>query len=327
MKTLSHAVLRRWYGRAGALRLLSPLSVVFERVAAHRRRRAQPWRAPVPVLVVGNIAVGGTGKTPVVAAIAHQLRQWGYRPGIVSRGYGGDGTAPRVVTLASDPSLVGDEPVLLAQLIGCPVWVGRDRPAAVRALLAAHACDVVIADDGLQHYALGRDFEIAVVDGQRGLGNGALLPVGPLREPAQRLTEVDWVLINGGDWQYPRGLRFELVPDQWHALAPVHNQQLPAGTVHAVAGIGHPERFFQTLSQQGLTVIPHAFPDHHPYRPEDLVFGDSRPVVTTAKDAVKLARLQPLPAAGVWYLAVRAVLPEPFWQELREALTRSQHTV
>lgn len=349
MKALAQAIQRRWYGSAGWLWLLWPLSRLFGWVAARRRQRTRPWTAPVPVIVVGNIAVGGTGKTPVVAALIEHLREIGYRPGVVSRGYGGRSRQPKAVTADSDPALVGDEPVLLAQLCQCPVWVDRDRPAAVRALLAASDCDVVIADDGLQHYALGRDLEIVVVDGQRGLGNGQMLPVGPLREPAQRLASVDWVLINGGDWQRPGAERFALRAtgwvrfgstgansgerpgDPWASLLPLSAG--PGGCVHAVAGIGNPQRFFATLRELGLQPVEHPFADHHPYRLADLEFAEPLPIVTTGKDAVKLGPLLarasarasgsagPRPGPGqLWYLAVRAQLPATFLQALTARL-------
>lgn len=353
MNFLSRAVQRRWYGNSpGWLWLLWPLSRLYARVASARRERARPWRAPVPVIVVGNITVGGTGKTPVVAALTEYLRGRGYRPGIVSRGYGGGHRHPTAVNTDSDPAQVGDEPVLLAQLCGCPVWVARDRSAAVRALLAASDCDVIIADDGLQHHALGRDLELVVIDGQRGLGNSQLLPVGPLRETAERLASVDWVLVNGGDWQWPGALRFELRPTAWVRLSdgarlpldrgpfdaghtdqsPLDKgplDQRPRARVHALAGIGHPQRFFDTLRELGLEPVEHAYADHHSYRAADLAFSERLPIVTTAKDAVKLRTLPAsrLPqrseeAPQLWYLAVQAALPDALLESLAERLHR-----
>lgn len=342
MSRWSLAIQRRWYTQPGWLWLLWPISWLYLGVSTFRRRRSRPWQAPVPVVVVGNIAVGGTGKTPVVAALVAYLREQGYRPGIVSRGYGGQQREPAAVGIDSDPAQVGDEPVLLAQLCRCPVWVGHERAAVVRALLDAHACDVIIADDGLQHHALGRDIEIVVVDGQRGLGNGCLLPVGPLREPPGRLNDVDWVLVNGGDWDWPGSQRFHLQPREWVRLEDGTHLPLaagPKGRVHAVAGIGNPHRFFQTLRDLGLQPRMHAFADHYVYRSADLHFDEALPIVTTAKDAVKLRRLL---AAGVareertrqsealpqlWYLAVQAVLPEPFLRSLVERLNELSRRV
>ena len=200
---------RHWQRITPVSAALYAPSLIFRAIAAARRgayRAAllKTERLPVPVIIVGNITVGGTGKTPLVLWLVTLLARHGMRPAIVSRGYGGDLASPRPVTAASDPARVGDEPVLLAQRSGCPVWVGADRVAAARALLAAHpACDVIVSDDGLQHYRLARDVELAVVDGARGLGNGLMLPAGPLREPAARLREVDAVVINGTAREVP----------------------------------------------------------------------------------------------------------------------------
>jgi tetraacyldisaccharide 4'-kinase len=267
-------------------------------------------RLQVPVVVVGNITVGGTGKTPLVSWLAGHLRQAGYRPGIVSRGYGGNAkTWPRAVTPDSDPAEVGDEPVLLARRAGCPVVVGPDRVADARMLLSEHDCDLIIADDGLQHLALGRDLEIAVVDGMRRLGNGRCLPAGPLREPAARLAGVDFQVCNGS----PQGeeLGMQLSGGRLHRVGEDDIVADPAGLagapVHAVAGIGNPARFFADLRGLGLEVIEHPFPDHHTYVAADIAFGDGRPVIMTEKDAVKCVAF----AGPVhWYLPVQAS-PDP----------------
>lgn len=247
--------------------------------------------------------------------IAEFLARAGYRPGIVSRGYGARATAADAAPLpagaASDPAEVGDEPVLLARRSGCPVWVGRDRVAACRALRAAHPhCDVLLLDDGLQHYRLARDFEIAVVDA-RGFGNGRLLPAGPLREPVARLASVDAVVCNGasGVPGYPmrlEGREFVRLDGGGGAMPA---DALGARRVHGVAGIGDPARFFRHLESLGLEVVRHAFADHHPFVAADLEFGDSLPVVMTEKDAVKCARFaQP----RFWMLPVRAELDSGF---------------
>lgn len=300
-------------------RVLWPLAEVYGRLMRLRRYGYQQgWlgrgRLPVPVVVVGNIFVGGTGKTPLVAWTTRALESMGRRPGIVSRGYGGRSRSwPRRVYPDSDPEAVGDEPLLLARRTGRPVAVGPDRIAAARMLIEA-GCDVLVSDDGLQHYRLPRTLEWVVCDGRRGLGNGLCLPAGPLREPADRLDSVDLVISNG---RAP-GLTpwwFDLVPGP---LQPLGAGQGPApepgATVHGVAGIGHPERFFATLEAQGYRVIKHPFPDHHRYQAEALRFGDHRPVIMTEKDAVKCTGIAPVQS---WYLPVEA-RPEPATRERLE---------
>lgn len=313
-----------WARRNLPARLLWPLSRVFSHLAERRRRAyrggAMPVdRLPVPVIVVGNISVGGSGKTPIVAWLAGQLQRAGHRPGIISRGFDGSVSAAggcALVTAADDPARVGDEPVLLRALCGCPVAVGAKRAQAGRALLAAHPeCTVLLADDGLQHYALARTLEVCVVDGD-GLGNGWQLPAGPLREPLRRLEEVDVVLAHGGwpqAWpapQRPPVFAFHLRGETLHRLQDGQTRPLAdfAGSrVHAVAGIGQPERFFASLRAAGLQVEAHPFPDHHAFCAADLHFADEAPIVMTAKDAVKCAAFAP---AHCWVLPVKAVLEE-----------------
>lgn len=285
-----------WY--CGLLPLLWCLSWLFRGVAACRRYYLQSRQPllPLPLVIVGNITVGGAGKTPLLAALAKRLVQQGQRVGIISRGYGGsyDG-APRLVDVGDEAALVGDEPLLLARSTGCPVVVAHDRFAAVQYHLQLHALDIILSDDGLQHYALPRTVEIAVLDGNRSVGNGLCLPAGPLREPVTRLQEVDFVVING---KPGLGLRADeyvtaLLPTGWLPLAGgelLPLDALPAGSrVHAVAGIGNPQRFFDTLRSLGLQVIEHALADHHAFVATDLQFGDALPVVMTEKDAVKCA--------------------------------------
>jgi tetraacyldisaccharide 4'-kinase len=275
-------------------------------------------------VVVGNISLGGTGKTPLLLALAARLRQRGRRPGIVSRGYGGNpGPEPVLVTPAHSAAVVGDEPLLLARASGCPVVVCPDRCAAVAWLLAHSDCDLVLSDDGLQHYRLHRDFEIVVIDGVRGLGNGRCLPAGPLREPPARLAAVDAVVVNGGSYRLPGGaaLRMALRPLGLRQLATttwVAAPGLPADwgaarRVHAVAAIGHPQRFADSLRALGLTVDLRALPDHHPLGTADLEFGDALPVVITAKDAVKCAGIAD---PRIWVLEVAAELAESDWAVL-----------
>lgn len=264
----------------------------------------------VPVIVVGSIVVGGTGKTPLVRALAAALAEAGWHPGLVARGYGGSNVAARPVGRTDDPSVVGDESLLLAA-DGLPVWIGHDRAAAARALVAAHPhCDVVIADDGLQHYALRRDFEIAVIDGARGLGNGAMLPAGPLREPRGRLEEVHAVVrLLAADApsasENSSVMRYETMP--WVNLARPGQvadlEKWRRGPIHALAGIGNPDRFFAELRGLELDPICHAFSDHHRYAPEDLHFPGASAILMTEKDAVKCLAFAD---ERCWYLPIRA---------------------
>ena len=271
---------------------------------------------PVPVIVVGNITVGGTGKTPLVIWLAQFLKEKGFRPGIVSRGYGGrPSKVPQQARPDSNPELVGDEPVLLAQRTGCPVAVSPHRFVAARELVKHTGCNVILCDDGLQHYALGRDIEIAVLDGDRRFGNGRCLPAGPLREPASRLQSVDMVVANGkaGKSEF----LMEYTPLPLRSLADdsrrIQVDNLRGREVHAVAGIGNPVRFFSYLRSQGLNIIKHAFPDHHPFRAADFRFGDELPIVMTEKDAVKCRRFA---TDRFWYLPIEAVLPAAFQHRL-----------
>ncbi len=325
----------RWHDGKWPFPLLLPLGWLFRAISAVRRLAyargwLSAWRAPVPVIVIGNITVGGTGKTPLALALVERLRAAGWRPGIVSRGYGGQADYPARVDAASPASVVGDEPLLLARRSGVPVVVDPLRARGVRHLLAGSDCNLVVCDDGLQHYALARDIEIAVIDGQRGLGSGLPLPAGPLREPPSRLASVDFCVING-DWlaRSPRpeaGVTMTLAAAPWLPVtAAGEGAQPPApGPVHAVAGIGHPPRFFALLERLGYQPLPHAFPDHHAYSAGDLEFTPPLPLVMTEKDAVKCAGLAP---ANTWFVPVQAMLPESFWQALltRLATWRSPH--
>ncbi|MCM2307766.1 MAG: tetraacyldisaccharide 4'-kinase [Sulfuritalea sp.] len=306
-----------WRKRGLLACLLYPFSLLFLVLVALRRTLYRSGLLPgeglpVPVVIVGNITVGGSGKTPLVIHLAAQLRGLGRHPGIVSRGYRSDARQAMEVTVGSDPAAVGDEPLLLARSADCPVFVGRDRPAAARALLAAYPqCDVILADDGLQHYRLKRDVEIAVFD-ERGIMNGWCLPAGPLREPVARLAEVDAVVHNGNAVSPAPtldrpvfamrllGMRFHRLDDPRITCGPA---DLAGQKLHAVAGIGAPQRFFDHLREMGLVFAGHAFADHHDYRAGDLAFaGDA--ILTTEKDAVKLSRLSlSLP---VWVLPVTA---------------------
>jgi tetraacyldisaccharide 4'-kinase len=297
---------RCWYGARAPWWLL-PLSWLFALVVRLRRWAYRAgWFAShppgVPVVVVGNITVGGTGKTPLVIWLATQLQARGVRVGIVLRGYGGTAVAPTLVTANSSSREVGDEAVLLAQRAACSVCVGRDRVGAARRLVA-QGCELIVCDDGLQHLALRRDLEILVIDGARGFGNGALLPAGPLREPVARVRTADGVVVNGEPTTaIAADLAVAMSADQGEPLVlrlqAGELQQLTSGTrmpvsvlqgqrVHAVAGIGNPARFFALLRALGAQVDAHAFADHHRYTPDDLAFADERLIVMTEKDAVK----------------------------------------
>lgn len=323
---------RQWFSQrrpVPALWLLLPLWAIFVAVSSWRRWRIRAARLPVPVVVVGNILVGGAGKTPLTIALALQLRAAGRRPGVVSRGYGRERGEVCAVSPDASPAEVGDEPLLIARRTGCPVWVGRDRVAAARQMLAQHPeIDVVLCDDGLQHYRLGRDVEIAVFDA-RGLGNGWRLPLGPLREPLARLQGVDCLVFNGAevpDWgRRQPAFVMRLQPGRFYRLDAPHitcsADQLRGKPLHAVAGMGYPQRFFTTLNGLGLSVVPHAFPDHHAYALSDLRFAETQVLLMTEKDAVKCAALKP---GEAWVLPIEADLPPAFVELILEKLRGRQ---
>jgi tetraacyldisaccharide 4'-kinase len=272
---------------------------------------------PVPVVVIGNITAGGSGKTPLVLSLAEGLLRRGRRPGIVSRGYGGSLQDIAEVTPDSDAAKVGDEPLLLRRRADCPVFVGPDRVAAGHALLAAYPdCDLLLCDDGLQHYRLARDVEIAVVD-RRGLMNGWPLPAGPLREPAKRLERVDAIVAHG--WSGSAKFRMQLAGERFKRLGGDEEclaADLDGQCLHAVAGIGEPQRFFDHLAGLGLRFVAHAFPDHHTYCSADIKFvGDA--ILTTEKDAVKFPLLTTLP---VWVLPVAACITPDLTQFILEKI-------
>jgi tetraacyldisaccharide 4'-kinase len=284
---------RQWYVRGSSSFLLWPLSAFYCAIALLRRawfrHVARPATRAQPVIVVGNITVGGTGKTPLVIWMARWLRAQGFRPGIVTRGYGGRPPAwPLAVTPTTNPAWCGDEPLLLARAAGCPVVADPERTRAADCLAEQHGVNVIVSDDGLQHYALARDIEIAVIDGTRRFGNGFCLPAGPLREPPWRLRDVDLAVVQGEARSGEYGMQ----------LAATGMRELKSGTVvapdgfrgrsvHAVAGIGHPTRFFDQLRRLGVDVVEHPFPDHHRFHAAELAFGDGKAVIMTAKDAVK----------------------------------------
>lgn len=315
--SLAEAIRKHWYTQATPPVSLRAWAGLYASVAGARRRcYRRGWlrseRLPVPVVVVGNITVGGTGKTPLVIALVHALRERGKMPGVVSRGYGGSAREPQLVDAHAAPAVVGDEPCLIRASTRVPVAVGRDRVAAAQ-LLVAQGVDTIISDDGLQHYRLQRDVEICVIDGARRFGNGRLLPAGPLREPLTRLTSVDFRVVNGGAPQAGETAMRLVDGDVWRLGEPDMCQPLAhwAGTeVHAIAGIGHPPRFFDSLRAHGIKVIEHAFADHHTYVASDLGFGADLPILMTAKDAVKC---RDLGIANGWVVPVEASLPAAFY--------------
>lgn len=310
-----------WYGTRGAPIWTYPLAWLYGALTALRRVLYRiGWlrstRLAVPVVVVGNLTAGGTGKTPLTLALVDALIARGWRPGVVSRGYSGTQREPALLDDHPNPARYGDEPCLI-RASGVPVAVGRDRPTAAALLLEA-GCNVVVADDGLQHYALARDVEICVIDGARRFGNGRLLPAGPLREPLSRLRRVDFRVCNGEAEQGEFAMRLaggtavSLMDGATRPLA-----EFVGEPVHAIAAIGHPDRFFDSLRVQGLTVVGHAFADHHAFVPEDLAVAGDAPLLMTDKDAIKCRRFA---RPGWWRVPVRAVLDEHFIDALAARL-------
>jgi tetraacyldisaccharide 4'-kinase len=315
---------KRWYGKPGELLWLLPLEWLFRGLAAARKgcfqyRIFRGWRAPVPVIVVGNITVGGVGKTPLVVFLVEYLCGQGYTPGVVSRGYGSNpGRYPYRLTKHSTASQAGDEPLLIFKRTACPCVIGPNRPAAVKKLLAESECDIVISDDGLQHYALERDIELVIVDAERLFGNTHCLPVGPMREPITRLQEADFVIRNGGSDAHD----MNILPGNWINLASGKQQaMLPLQegmSVNAVCGIGNPQRFFSTLASMGLSFEPHSFADHYPFTAADLDYrqegsDDQGLVLMTEKDAVKCLSFA---TENMWYLSIDAVITHTLCAEL-----------
>lgn len=289
----------------------------------YRTGMLRSFALPVPVVIVGNISVGGTGKTPLTLALVQQLVLHGYHPLIISRGYKSSASQPYRVENGMSPLACGDEPLLMAGRKLCPVWVGNNRVATARIALQHHPdCDVVLSDDGLQHYRLRRDVEIAVVDGLRKFGNSRLMPAGPLREPVSRLKEVDAIVINGG---MPASGEFAMQlegKDFYRLVNPTIRMQAEnfrQTRNHAIAGIGHPQRFFDKLTSLGITFTPHAFPDHHPYVANELSFPECDAILMTEKDAVKCAAFAD---ARYWVLRVDAEVDSA----LTDLILRKIHT-
>jgi tetraacyldisaccharide 4'-kinase len=318
-------VARYWYrpNLPFLMWLWVPFSLLFNlavtlRHALYRYGWLKSYALNRPVIIVGNISVGGTGKTPLVIWLAKWLQARGYRPGIISRGVGGQTHAqPCWVQEDSGADQVGDEALLLLRHTRCPVVLCKDRVMAGQALLQHTDCDIVISDDGLQHYRLQRALEIAVVDAVRGLGNGWLLPVGPLRESISRLQSVDMVVTNGGEGEKAMTLISQSCVALTHSSQTVNLADFPYKKVHAVAGIGHPERFFATLKLAGLEIIPHVFPDHYLYRAQDFQFEEALPILMTEKDAVKCGAFAD---QRFWYVPVTVQMGSAIEAKLQKRL-------
>ncbi len=311
--SLTDRITAAWYAGHPALGLLRPLEWLYRTVVQRKRARflageGEIYRAPVPVVVVGNITVGGTGKTPMILWLIEHCRSQGLRVGVVSRGYGAQPPQlPWRVQADQAASVAGDEPLLIVQRSGVPLMIDPDRSRAVAALLAEQPLDLILSDDGLQHYRLARDLELVLIDAARGLGNRHCLPAGPLREPVERLQSVDALLYNGASSDPQGGYGFTLRP---HTLVNLHSGEQrplshfpPGQALHAVAGIGNPQRFFNTLEGLHWRPVAHAFADHAPYSAELLNFSPVLPLVMTEKDAVKCRAFA---ADHWWYLAVDA---------------------
>ena len=333
MKARSRGTPDWWYGdRTPPLgaRLLAAIygSAIRARRTLYQQGLLRRSRSAAPVVVVGNLIAGGSGKTPLTIALVERLRDHGWSPGVATRGYGRDDPRRALwIERDTDPVTGGDEPVLIARRTGAKVRADRDRSAAARALVEA-GCNIVVCDDGLQHYRLDRDVEIEVIDGRRRYGNGALLPAGPLREPAARGSECDFRVVNlapaetdeasagFGEWAM-RLLAERALPVLGGRPQPL--SALSGQRVHAVAGIGDPERFFAMLRALGIAVVPHAFADHHRYVAADFQFGSNLPVLMTEKDAVKCSAFA---TAQHYSVPIRAELPEAFWVALLDRLSR-----
>ena len=319
-----------WYEKHPLTLILLPLSLFYQvcikiRNLLYTTRLLSKYKVSVPVIVVGNITVGGNGKTPFVIWLCQFLTQKGYFPGIISRGYGGDcNKSPQLVTSDSSPSQVGDEPLLLAQRSGRPVIVFHNRYLAAVQLLKQTNCNILVCDDGLQHLSLERELEIVVIDGNRRFGNGYCLPAGPLRDSINRLSSVDIIVAKN------KALKNEhLMNYEYEDLQSIHIdkkslniQKLHGKTVHAVAGIANPFEFHSYLKNKGVKIIKHVFPDHHAYVASDLEFNDNLPIVMTEKDAVKCKTFV---ADNMWYLPIKARMDNKFHYEITNLLKKTSN--
>jgi tetraacyldisaccharide 4'-kinase len=323
---LNNWLQRIWYQRTSPPVVLRPLSRLFRYIVRQRRawygaNPAAACRLGVPVIVVGNLTVGGTGKTPLVIWLARFLTHAGYRPGIVSRGYGVCLQQPLLVTAGCDAAQAGDEPVLIAQKTACPVCVFPDRTRAGEVLLGA-GCDLIISDDGMQHYRMARNIEIALIDGDRRFGNGACLPGGPLREPVERLESVDLIVCNGGQAQpdeYPMQLIGGMAVNLADETVTKPLTEFRGEKLLALAAIGNPQRFFNGLREMGLTFAAKALPDHHAFVAGDVASDDGVTILMTEKDAVKCRKFA---HPAMWYVPVDAELPTGFGGKVLDRLKK-----
>ncbi len=324
---MAHVLQQSWYDKSGLTLILRPLSWLFILISVTRRYLyrvgiIKSTQLPVPTIIVGNLTVGGTGKTPLVIWLANYLKDLGYKPGILSRGYSGMANSwPQQVRPDADPYIVGDEAVVISRRTQCPMAVGPDRVAAGEALLKYSDCDIVISDDGLQHYRLKRNIEVLVIDGIRRFGNGFCLPAGPLRECVSRKDEVDCKVTNGVAAQGEYAMTYSgcdivnLVSQEAKPLADLVGQ-----SIKAVAGIGNPDRFFNFLRAQGLRLETKAFPDHYLYSEDSIQADDETLVLMTEKDAVKCQRFA---KANWWYVPVNVNMPNEFGLEIVNLLEKS----
>jgi tetraacyldisaccharide 4'-kinase len=323
-KTFTRKLTDLWYKDIIIGTWFMPLGFLFSDIVRFRKFLyrigvLKTQRLPVPVIIVGNITVGGTGKTPLIIALSQVLKDAGFKVGIISRGYGGD-SLPRMVTVNSDPKQVGDEALLIAKQTGCAMAVAPLRVEAGKLLLEQADCNVILSDDGLQHYALYRDIEIAVIDGERRFGNSYCLPAGPLREPINRLQSVDFIVVNGNkteanevEMHITGDTAVNLVTGEHKPLA----EFITDNKLHALAGIGNPDRFFKLLTNAGLTFTAHSFPDHHAFLPRDIDFKAT--VLMTEKDAVKCTQFA---TQQHWFVPVNAALDTQFTQSLLTLLEK-----
>ena len=313
---------KAWYKKSSWLWILWPLSLITKKISEKRLKKflsgkTKPWKPDIPVIVVGNIVAGGTGKTPFVIWLAKKLTNLGYKPGVISRGYGGKAKKyPLVLDESTKVKMSGDEPRLIFRNAKVPVYVSPNRVQAAKRMVEDTECDVIISDDGLQHYALGRDVEIVIFDGSRGVGNKLCLPAGPLREPIERIDSVDFI-VSSHTTLLEQGIKENVImkfkATEWERLSDKKRVSLdswPLGRiVHGVAGIGNPSKFFMTLKELGFEVIEHSFPDHYQFMEEDLTFSYLLPIVMTEKDA---ARCRKIINKNIWVLKIEANLPEKF---------------
>jgi tetraacyldisaccharide 4'-kinase len=328
-----HFLERAWYQKAGWLVILWPVAKLFQLLALIRKQfhssKSQASNTSAPVIVVGNITVGGTGKTPLIIKLGKALQELGLKPGVISRGYLGQAPAyPFVVDQNSDVAEAGDEALLVVRALNCPMVIDPNRPRALEKINNDFQCDVVLSDDGMQHYALPRDLEVAVIDGERLFGNGMCLPAGPLREPISRLDNMKYVVVNGDTNQdstlpvLQRAAVMTLEPTFLINLLskekkPFRGAPFNIGTtIHAVSGIGNPSRFYESLGKLPYKLEQHDFPDHHPFTKQDfdgLGVDDHQPIIMTEKDAVKCKEFA---KPNFWYLSANTKLPEDFLNKL-----------